>query len=407
MKLYYIANNNMYCFDGTRTTELKSTVLAGYTERLYNTAKAQEWKTQGSGAKFTNTFDPYSAEDKLQSISVYTDGILPTKDGILFTQTIDGISGLYLKKENADDGIVFSDSNVSYTDFDLYDDEIVIASEYAGESHIAVCQNNTVYIRTLTEGETLDVSPSWSRFEEGVIYYSSAGLELRAPNQDENKADQSPFARMNAAAQRIRRNVGPASIYRFDTKIGAIDEILTNEKFDYLHPKTDPKGNLYFIKRPFSPAAKENATVLGCLLDIILFPFRLCRALLGFLNIFSMVYSGKSIRKSGDSAAKNKDEKTIYLDGNMINAQKELKNNQRQGEKNPGIVPRSFELCRLAPSGEITVLKRGVIAYTLAENGIYYSNGSAILHLDSDGKETLITKVDCATRIAACEEDAV
>lgn len=405
MKLYYIADEKIYCFDGKKTEEIKSTVLDGYTERLYYNAKAQEWKTQGSGARFTNTFDPYTAEDRLQNISVFTDCVYPTKDGIFFTQTIDGVSGLYIKKDDSNDGIVFSDSTSIYTDFDLYRNQIVIASEYAGESHIAVCPKDSVYIRTLTEGETLDSYPVWSRFEDDVIYYSSAGLEIRAPRDHDAEKDTSPMGRMMAANKRITRSVGPTSLCRFDTTRGEINELLSNDKFDYLRPKTDAFGNLYFIKKPYRPAEKENVTVLGCLLDIVLFPFRLCRALLGFLNIFSMVYSGKAIRKSGSSATKEKDNKSLYLDGNMINAEKELKKNKKQGDTHPGIIPRSYELCRIAPSGEMTVLKKGVVAFTVADNGIYYSNGSAILHLNPDGNETLITKADRVTQLSILEED--
>lgn len=407
MKLYYIADEKMYCFDGKKTQELKSTVLTGYTERLYYNAKAQEWKTQGSGAHFTDTYDPYTAEDRLQNISVFTDCIVPTEDGVLFTQTIDGVSGLYIQKDGADDGIIFSDNALMYSDFDLYRNQIVIVTKYAGESHIAVCPQNSVYVHTLTEGETLDSHPVWSRFEENVIYYSSQGLEICAPRDRNEEKDTSAMGRMMAANQRIERNIGPAAIYRFDTAQGEITELLTNEKFDYLRPKTDKDGNLYFIKKPYRPAEKQPFGALGCLLDILLFPFRLCRALLGFLNIFSMVYSGKGIRKSSSAAAKYKDDRSVYLDGNMINAEKELKNNQRQGDKYPGIVPRSYELCRIAPNGETTTLKKGVLAFTVAKDGIYYSNGSAILRLEPNGEETLITKADRATQLALFEEELV
>ena len=405
MKLYYIADEKMYCFDGRQTEELHSTVYDGYTERLYYNAKASEWKTQGQGARFTQTFDPNSAEDKLQNVSVYTDCLFPTDDTVFFTQTIDGVSGLYRKQQGANDGIVFSDNAQMYTHFDFHRDQFVVSVESAGESHIAICPKDSVYVRTLTEAETRDSHPVWSRFEDGVIYYSSSGLELRSSRTDDDKPDSTPFGRMLTVQRNIHRPVGPSSICRFDVPHGDIHEILTNDKLDFTHPFTDHNGNLYFIRKPYRPAAKHNVTALGCLLDIVLFPFRLCRALLGFLNIFSMVYSGKALHKSGASAAKEKDEKSIYLDGNMINAEKELKRNKKQGYQNPGIIPRSFELCRISPNGDVTVLKKGVIAYTVTNDGIYYSNGSAILHLDHHGNETVITKASRVTMLSVLEED--
>lgn len=402
MILYYIADEKIYCFDGKKTKELPSTSLAGYIDRVYQNAQAKEWKTGGSGARFTDTFDPYDATDRVQNIRVFTDCVCPKSDGLFFTQTIDGISGLYIKREGVEDGIVFSDNTTVYTDFDLANGEVVIAAEYKGESHIGICPQNSTHLQMLTEGESLDSYPTWSRFEDKVIYYSSAGFAIESGRAPEAEETFSPMGRMLAAQNKAARSVGPTALYRLDTNNREIEELISDDRFDFLRAKSDKDGNLYFIKKPYQPP-KDNVSVFGCLLDILLFPFRLIRALLGFLNIFSMVYSGKAIRQSGSSATKNKDEKSLYLDGNMINAEKELKNNRKKGDKHPGIIPRTYELCKLAPNGEITVLKRGVVAYTLAEDGIYYSNGSAVLHLDKNRNETLITKAERVTQLAVWE----
>jgi hypothetical protein len=78
------------------------------------------------------------------------------------------------------------------------------------------------------------------------------------------------------------------------------------------------------------------------------------------------------------------------IDGNLIDAEKALKENS--GEENPGIIPKSFELCRLS-GGEIEVVKRGVIAYTFDPDGnVVYSNGNTIVRLYPDGKEERLVK---------------
>ena len=77
-------------------------------------------------------------------------------------------------------------------------------------------------------------------------------------------------------------------------------------------------------------------------------------------------------------------------DGNLIDAEKALKENS--GEENPGIIPKSFELCRLS-GGEIEVVKRGVIAYTFDPDGnVVYSNGNTIVRINPDGKEERLVK---------------
>jgi len=404
MILYYIANEKLYRFDGRKNEELPSTALTGYIERIYQNTKAKEWKTSGSGAIFTQTLDSTDAETRIRNISIDTSCIRYTENGVYFSQTVDATSGLYIKHDESDDGIVFSDNEATYTDFDIQNDKIVIAVRSMGESHIGICPTGSVYLSMLTEGESIDSCPTWSRYEPNTIYYASAGFAIRPTRKNNSDSvDPSPMGRAISAQQQVdRRLVGPVAVYKLNTETAEIKEILSNDHFDFIRPQTDSYGNLYFIKKPYTPN-KDGGKPLSCLLDILLFPFRLIRALVGFLNIFSMVYSGKSIRQSQDVAAQNKGEKELYLDGNVINAEKELKANRKQGEKYPGIVPRSFELCRMSPSGEISVIKKGVLTYSLSENGIYYSNGSAILYQNSNGEETEVLKVPYVTSISIGE----
>ena len=127
-------------------------------------------------------------------------------------------------------------------------------------------------------------------------------------------------------------------------------------------------------------------------------PVRLFQALFGFLNVFSAKYSGKTLSRSD---VKNRDEGQLFIDGNLINAERELKANAKRGDKNPGIIPRSWELRRLSPNGEDTLVRAGVAAFRVDEatGDIIFSNGSAILRLDKDGKEEKIIKADKVTFI--------
>ena len=82
----------------------------------------------------------------------------------------------------------------------------------------------------------------------------------------------------------------------------------------------------------------------------------------------------------------------MFIDGNFIQAEKELKENQNKGDKNPGIIPGSWELRRRAPDGTDTLLRRGVVAYRLMQNGdVLVSNGSCVLCLEPDGNEKKIS----------------
>ena len=91
----------------------------------------------------------------------------------------------------------------------------------------------------------------------------------------------------------------------------------------------------------------------------------------------------------------------MYIDGNLINAEKELRANAKKGDKNPGIIPRSWELRRLDSSGNDTLIKRGVSAFRVDETmgDILLSNGSHILKLDKNGKEEKILSAPKVTFI--------
>jgi len=87
----------------------------------------------------------------------------------------------------------------------------------------------------------------------------------------------------------------------------------------------------------------------------------------------------------------------MFIDGNLINASRELEKNQKSGEKFPGIVPHSYELCRrYGVSGREETIKKGIIAYAVSESGeIFCSNGNHLLKLTPNGdryEETVMAK---------------
>ena len=225
--------------------------------------------------------------------------------------------------------------------------------------------------RELTEGEVQEDYPSYSR-DGSRIFYSSAGLAI-------SPAD-------------ISVGIGAFGIICYHVENNEMSELLASDSFDYIAPKEDYEGGLLFIKRPYrNPFKNENI-----LKDIVMFPVRIIRAIGGLLNFFSIAFGGESLRSghtARDLKSKQRNEKDIFFDDNVINAQQILKQNQRRGEKFPGIIPHSWELVRMDENGNQCCLKKGVMDYMICKNGdIVYSNGNAIIRLLSDGSEQLIEK---------------
>ena len=249
MTLLFIADSKIYRLDEGKLSEIENGILEKYREKLYQNVKRSEWKKNGSGARFLEQAAAEDAEEKLRNLYFCTDALAVTGDTLLFSQTIENTSGIYTKTGENDEGIVLSDSGTRYGEFDELDGQLAVSASFAGESHIGLIRPGVAECRLLTEGETIDRHPFWSRFEKNVIYYSSAGLEITGSAERPEEAEgPSGLPALLAAQRRTGRSLGPASLCRLDLSAGEIDEILSDNRYDYIKPSTDGSGNLFFIR---------------------------------------------------------------------------------------------------------------------------------------------------------------
>lgn len=384
---YYIANGKMYRFDGKASREIPSWVLNSYISKVKSRAERNEWKHSGAGAAFIGTATPnVSASEAVGSIFSRVTCIGEHCGNILYSIDIDSTNGIYRKSNETDsEGIVLCSSSTAYRDFDIKGNRLVASAAFAGESHIGVLDLKSGNFDTYTEGHVRDSSPVWSAVSDDEIYFCSAGLpenEKKAPEDDKPPRGISQIVNEMYSTSSV--NLGPSAICVLNISEGTLTELLSDNGFNFTHPESAADGSLYYIRKPYK-YNKGNSNSLGCLADIILLPVRLVQALFGFLNVFSAKYSGKTLSRSD---VKQKDERELMIDGNLINAERELKENARRGDKNPGIIPRSWELHRLDKDGKDEIVRAGVAAYKLCDDGsILVSNGSHILLIDEKGKE--------------------
>jgi len=402
LEFYYIANGKL-CFysDGTQR-EIRSNVLESYLSKVKESAKRNEWKHSGEGAVFRNAYIPGSdAESRVSSVSSKVICAHKHENSLIYSISIDGTTGIYSCADGStDDGIVISSGDVSYGDFDIKDGRIALTSSFAGESHIGVMKLGTTDCRTYTEGHTWDSRPSWSLTEEDVIYFCSSGLPENNAASDETVQRPPDMTQMavrmfTAAAEPPVR--GPSAIMKLNISEGTLTDLITDEKFDCICPQCLPDGTVCYIRRPYGTVT--NTSTLGCLGDIVMMPFRLIGALFGFLNVFTAKYSGKTL--SNSVGTKDRDEKKLFIDGNLINAEAELRENRSRGEKNPGIIPHTWELRCLRPNGDDLLIKKGVSAYHVdtRSGDILFSNGSAVIRITPDGKEEKLITAENVTFI--------
>ncbi len=156
-------------------------------------------------------------------------------------------------------------------------------------------------------------------------------------------------------------------------------------------------GKLHFIRRPYETPKYSSGNIL---LDTLLFPFRLLRALFHYLNFFSLMYSRKPLTGAAGPAVQA-DIKDIILKGRRINAEKALRE-ESQINGIASLVPRSWELVCRNRDGSERVLATNVASYDLMDDGsIVYSNGRAVFMLGAGTQSTLVLKDDLVGDVAA------
>ena len=120
--------------------------------------------------------------------------------------------------------------------------------------------------------------------------------------------------------------------------------------------------------------------------DIISAPWKFLKAIFGWMDFFTRKYSGQALNTTGSNPARTRtiSDKELFIEGNLINVEKTLSANRAAGEKYPGCAPRSWELMRRGADERESLVKKGVMDYCVADDGIYYSNGARIMRLSPD-----------------------
>ena len=377
--ILYTTSDRFYVVTDKGIDEYDSEKIMKYRNTVKSIRRKNEWKTSGAGAKFMNSYVPDDIDD-LEIGETRINGVSGSGGDVIYSAVMGEVSGLYRKilHEDTAEGLVTSTRDVQIFRISVRGGDCAVGIGKGLERHIAIVDIETGKYRELTEGEVREDYPCYSR-DGGRIFYSSAGLAL------------SPGG--------VPVGVGAYALCCYHIRRNELSELLASNKFDYIVPREDKEGNLLFIKRPYRDSFNRGSLFR----DIILFPVRIVKAIGGLLNAFSILFGGESLRSgrnARDVKAKQMRERDLFFDGNVINAQQMLKQNQRRGEKFPGIIPQSWELTRLDENGEQSCIKKGVMDYVLCDNGdIVYSNGNAVIRMSADGSEQRLEKCSMASNL--------
>ncbi len=344
-----------------------------YREAMQEIRRQHQWKNSGTGALFMGNLSGL-AEDQEPAVRI---GGMALLDGLLYyTAFLGGVGGLYTKdplNPDAPEGVIVHRQGMNTAGLCWNGASFATTLLEGRERHLGFFTLPRGELTVVTQGETVESGPSWSR-DCQQVWFSSAGWGREAPGGE--------------------AVLGPRAICRLDANTMELTEVYAQPGRDCISPQEGEDGSLWFLRRPRREEQEGNT-----LADIAAAPGKVVRAMGGWLDLFTRRYAGESLR-SGGGKAKQKPERDLIIEGNLINAQRALEENQSQGEAYPGIIPRSWELVRLAPGGENPeVVQKGVLAYALAPGGYVFSNGRHILRATGTGKPELLAEEGMVTML--------
>jgi len=373
-RVAFLSEGKIYALHGEKAVAYASSAAENYIRNIKELNAKNDWKQRGHGAQFMGMHLPAEKHDLVQP---HVTGLAAMANGTLaYTLNTGDMAGIYLKNLDAPDekdSYVLAKRETALFQLDVHNGRFATttADSTIGR-HVAIVSADGGDILSCTEGDCNDSNPMWSRAEDGVLLYDSCGMSIGTHVP--------PVI------------FGPKSVYRLHVRSGELDEVLEGGAHEYLHPYEAEDGTLYCIRRPYRQTKGGGMS----LLDVLLLPVRLLKGLFGFLNFFTQRYAGESLKTNGGpnpSKAQQKSEKELFIEGNLLDAEKNMKANAARGEKCAGYAPSSWELVAKRADGALEVLRKGVLDFRMAADGrIVFSNGKYILCMDGadKGNETLV-----------------
>lgn len=382
MSLIYSSENKIFQYDEEKKllTEIPCGKITKYRETIRSIQQRKEWKTTGSGAQFMNmTADVIDTNE----LPVHISGLAVCGEELVYGVNLEDTGSLYHRSFDPKDdceGLVRASNEFVFGAFDCKGNKLAVsmgANRYC--LHIAVMDIGGKYDE-YTDGDTIEENPCWSKKRDGV-YFSTAG-----------------YARDQYGAVAA---TSPRSIAYLDLDRKTMTEIVSDEQYDYLHPRENENGVLYYIRQPYGGEKPQSGITFK---DVVMFPYRLIKGLFGFLNFFTTIFGGESLKTGGASAngakARQRSQKELIIEGNIINAEKLDKINEANGDKLSGIMPQSRVLIKRTADGSEEILYKGVLDYLPEEGGsVVVSNGRHLLRIDGDGVQKHIAKAKLAEKL--------
>lgn len=383
-KFVFTDGDKIGVFDGEKTALYESEYILRYREYSETRVKNDEWKYTGEGARFRGDYDTYRA--KKETVRAYINSVQIEGEKVVYAFTVNGSSGVY-RKDVADEKareehiLSSSDSEILTLHRGAENTYAVTVRGDGVTSHIGILYGASSELKTLTDGDTRDQNAYFSATERNTLMFDSAGVGRDADGNFSGK-------------------YAPAVICSLDLGTMEIKEIFGEKELSCTKPKQAADGTVYCIQRPNKEKRGGNP-----LLEIVLIPYRIVQAIVMFVQAFVTMFTGKSMTSGGSNPARGRetDSRKLFVDGNLIEAEKELKRNKRFKDKEYGFIPMSWKLVKIE-NGKAVPIKSGVCDFDLCKDGgLYCTNGKHIFYI-KDGKAVKVADADMCLSVSTASE---
>ena len=385
----YLSDGRLFLIqpDG-KEQEITSAFVVDLQKRLQSIKERREWKSSGSGAQFARGGLPVGGQYEVDRFNPrFSAGCPAVEDHCLYYAIDAGdVHGIfhYDFVEKRELRLTHGpDRRFSWLAAHPDGEQLAVAIHHAdGTGSIGIMNpSKSGGVREITEGDSVDSYPAWVPGDGRSLVFQSSGVARR--NGD-------------------WAGLGPASIQMLNLDTGAINSLVEDPNSDFLCPSYGKDGMMYFIQRPYESTVRSKP--LDSLKDILLFPFRLVRALFAFLNVFSVFFSGKPLKTAGGPKRLGPDPKAVFLYGRWLHLQQATA--PGQADEPSSKVPSSWVLKRLTPGSplaEAEVVARGVMAYAVANDGsVFYSNGNHVFQWEKNSTPQPVSKLSLVTCLIVC-----
>lgn len=263
------------------------------------------------------------------------------------------------------------------------------------DREIRLLHRNNFFLESLSRHPTEDLYAMSIRKETGTVRLSTSEDRIRPQNHVSGgqNLDQSPrwlgdgtkrLVYQSAPIARdengFARGIGAYAIERLDADSGNIETLIEVDDKDFLSPKVDACGQLFFIERPYK-AKLDQPKPTDILRDIVYFPYRLGRTALHFLNFMSTMFVGKPIAKTLSHPSMESRHKFLTMWGRALDTQKAL--SRKAGSGNEPVAPKDWVLKRRSADGEESTVAEHVLCFDITNSGeVIYSDGTRVFRVE-------------------------